>query len=52
MKLIDLTLKQSEPVTVTNQRLNLSISYEKLKNILNTWAGQGSGWIVDKIENI
>ena len=52
MKLIDLTLKQSEPVTVTNQRLNLSISYEKLKNILNIWTGQGSGWIVDKIENI
>ena len=49
MKLIDLTLKQSEPVTVTNQRLNLSISYEKLKNILNIWTGQGSGWIIGNI---
>ena len=43
---------RSEPVTVTDQRFNLSTSYKKLKNILNIWAGQGSGWIVDKIENI
>ena len=43
---------RSEPVTVRNQRFNLSTSYEKLKNILNIWTGQGSGWIVDKIENI
>ena len=43
---------RSEPVTVTNQRFGLSTSYEKFKNILNIWAGQGSGWIIDKIENI
>ena len=42
----------SEAVTVTNQRFNLSTSYEKLKNILDIWTGQGSGWIVDKIEGL
>ena len=29
--------------------MNLSISYEKLKNILNIWTGQGSGWIIGNI---
>ena len=43
---------RSEAVTVTNRRFNLGTSYEKLKHILNIWAGQGSGWIVDKIESI
>ena len=42
----------SEAVTVTNQRFNLGTSCEKLKNILNIWAGQGLGWIIDEIENI
>ena len=42
----------SESVTVTNQRFNLSTSYEKLKNVLDIWTAQGSGWIVDKIEDI
>ena len=42
----------SEAVTVTNQRFNLGTLHEKLKNIFNIWAGQGSGWIIDKIENI
>ena len=42
----------SEAVTVINQRLNLSTSYEKLKHILSIWSGEGSGWIVDKIEDI
>ena len=40
----------SEAVTVTNQRFNLSTSCENLKHILNIWSGEGSGWIVDKIE--
>ena len=39
-------------VTGTNQRFNWSTSYEKLKNILDIWTGQSSGWIVDKIEDI
>ena len=40
----------SEVVTVTNQRFNLSTSYEILKHVLNIWSGEGSGWIVIKIE--
>ena len=31
----------SEAVTETNQRFNLSTTYEKLKNILDIWTGQG-----------
>ena len=42
----------SEAVTVTNQRFNLSKSYEKLKHILNISSGEGSGWIANKIEEI
>ena len=43
---------RSEPVTVRNQRINLSTSYQKLKNILNIWSVKGSGWIVGKIEGL
>ena len=45
----------SEVVIVTNQRFGLGTSYEKLRYILyilNIWSGEGSGWIVDKIEAI
>ena len=42
----------SEAVIVTNQRFDLGTSYEKLRHILNIWSGEGSGWIVDKIEAI
>ena len=43
---------RSGAVTVINQRFNLEASYEILKNILDIWTGFGSGWIIDKIENI
>ena len=39
-------------MTVTNKIFNLGTSYEKLKNVLNIWPGKGSGWIVDKIDDI
>ena len=39
-------------VTVTNQRFNLNSAYEELKHRLDIWTGQGSGWIIDKIEEI
>ena len=42
----------SEAITVINQRFNLNISCEKLKHVLDIWTGQGSGWLVDKIEDI
>ena len=42
----------SEAITVINQRFNLNISCEKLKHVLDIWTGQGSGWLVNKIEDI
>ena len=39
-------------MTVTNQRFNLNAAYEKLKILLDIWDGPGSGWVVDKIEDI
>ena len=42
----------SEAITVINQRFNLNISCEKLKRVLDIWTGQGSGWLVNKIEDI
>ena len=49
---IETTPVNSEARTVINQRFNLNTSYEKLNHVLDIWFGQGSGWIVDKIEAI
>ena len=43
---------KSKAITVTNQRFNLNSAYEELKHRLNIWTGLGSGWIIDKIEDI
>ena len=43
---------RSDAMTVTNQRFNLNAAYEKLKILLDIWDGPGSGWVVDKIEDI
>ena len=43
---------RSDGMTVTNQRFNLNVAYEKLKILLDIWDGPGSGWVVDKIEDI
>ena len=43
---------RSNAVRVINQIFNLEASNEILKNILDIWTGFGSGWIIDKIENI
>ena len=43
---------RSNAVTVINQIFNLEASYEILKNKLDIWTGFGSGWIIDKTENI
>ena len=43
---------RSNAVTVINQMFNLEASYEILKNKLHIWTGFGSGWIIDKTENI
>ena len=43
---------RSDTMTVTNQRINLDAAYEKLKILLDIWDGPGSGWVVDKNEDI
>ena len=42
----------SDAMTVTNQKFNLNAAYKKLKILLDIWDGLGSGWVVDKIEDI
>ena len=43
---------KTNAITVTNQRFNLNSAYEQLKHRLDIWTGAGSGWIIDKIEDI
>ena len=43
---------RSEAITVTNQRFNLNKAYEELNHKLDIWGERGSGWIIDKIEDI
>ena len=43
---------KAKAITVTNQRFNLNGAYEESKHILDIWTGLGSGWIIDKMENI
>ena len=42
----------SGSITVINRRFNLNKAYEILKHRLDIWSERGSGWIVDKIEDI
>ena len=43
---------KTKAITVTNQRFNLNSAYEELKHRFDVWTGLGSGWIIDKIEDI
>ena len=43
---------KSKAITVINQRFNLNSAFEELKHRLDIWSGEGSGWKVDKIEDI
>ena len=49
---IDTIYRNSDPITVTNQRFNLNTAYKTLKHRLNIYSDGGSGWIIDKIEDI
>ena len=49
---IDSIFRNSDAITVANQRFNLNTSYETLKHRLSIYSSKGSGWIIDKIENI
>ena len=43
---------KAKAITVTNQRFNLNSGYEELKHKLDIWTGLGSGWTIDKIEDM
>ena len=42
----------TDPKTVINQRFNLNSANEELKHKQDIWAGEGSGWIIDRLEAI
>ena len=42
----------SDAITVTNNRFDFGTAYEELKHKLDIWGERGSGWIIDKIEDI
>ena len=42
----------SKAITVTDKKINLNSAYEEWKYKLDIWGEGGSGWIIDKIENI
>ena len=43
---------KTKAITVTNQRFTLNSAYEEFKHRLDIWTCQGSGWIIDKIEDV
>ena len=49
---IDTIYCNSDPITVTNQRFDLNSAYETLKHRVEFYANEGSGWIIDKIQDI
>ena len=49
---IDTIFRNSDPITVTNNRFDLGTAYKILKHRLSIYSGEGSGWIIDKIEDI
>ena len=43
---------KTKAITVINQRFNLNNAYEELNHRLDIWSGLGSGWVIDKIDDI
>ena len=43
---------KTNAITVINQRFDLNSAYEELKHRLDTWTGEGSGRVIDRIEEI
>ena len=43
---------KAKAITVINQRFDLNSAYEELKYRLDIWIGEGSGWVVDRIEDL
>ena len=49
---IDTIYYNSDSITVINTRFNLAEAFETLKHRLSIYSDEGSGWIIDKIEDI
>ena len=49
---IDTIYRNSDPITVINRRFNLATAFETLKHRIEIYPDGGSGWIIDKIEDI
>ena len=48
----DTIFRNSDPITVINKRFDLGTGFETLKHRLSIYSDEGSGWIIDKIEDI
>ena len=48
----DTIYRNSDSITVANQRFNLNTAYETLKHRVEFYSNEGSGWVIDKIEDI
>ena len=49
---IDTIYCNSDQITVINRRFSLPTAFETLKHRLSIYSDEGSGWIIDKIEDI
>ena len=43
---------RSDAITVTNNRFRLDHAFIKILNLLYKWQGEGSGWVIDKIQDM
>ena len=49
---IDTFFRNSDTITITNKRFDLGTAFDTLKHRLIIYSGEGSAWIIDKIEDI
>ena len=43
---------RSDAITVTNNRFRLDYAFIKILNLLDKWQGEGSGWMIDNVQDI
>ena len=43
---------RSDAITLTNQRFCLNYAFTKILNLLDIWESEGSGWIIDQVQDI
>ena len=50
-KFVNIYLR-SDAITVTNNRFRLNHAFITIFNLLDKWQGEGSGWVIDKAQDI